>query len=214
MPHTEVYAEALRLDGYTAKNDVPHVQTVSLVVTRMLLSFLAERMKVTLREKGIRHDLIDAVLSIGKPNGVGEDNLVRLIKRVDALQTFLNTDDGVNLLAAYKRAANIVRIESKKDGVDKYDLSPQTEYLEQLEEQTLFGALEVAHDHVEPMIVREDFAAAMKVLSELRKPVDNFFDRVTVNVAENEALRLNRLKLLAKLVDVINLVADFSKIEG
>ncbi|MGD9744611.1 MAG: glycine--tRNA ligase subunit beta, partial [Hyphomicrobium sp.] len=154
-----------------------------------LLDFFADRMKVALKEQGVRHDLIAAVFALG-----GEDDLVRLLARVDALATFLAGEDGANLLTAQKRAANILRIEEKKDG-KSYAAAPDAALLTQPEEKALHVALIKAAAAARDAVRHEDFTAAMAAMSELRKPVDAFFDKVTVNDAD-PALRGNRLKLL------------------
>ncbi|MEY4878705.1 MAG: glycine--tRNA ligase beta subunit [Pseudomonadota bacterium] len=170
-----------------------------------LLSFFADRLKVALREKGIRHDLIDAIFALGN-----EDDLVRLVARVEALQAFLKTDDGANLLTGYKRAANILRIEEKKD---KRDYRGVPDGLIEEEEKELQAALVRAKADGAKALASEDFAGAMRVLSSLRVPVDRFFDKVTVN-AEDKTLRENRLKLLSQIVETAHHVADFSKVDG
>ena len=170
-----------------------------------LLVFFADRLKVALREKGIRHDLIDAVFALG-----GEDDLVRLVARVEALQAFLKTDDGANLLAGYKRAANILKIEEKKD---KREYRGAAASLKEAEEKTLADVLAKAKAEAATSLQKEDFAAAMGALAKLRAPVDVFFERVTVN-AEDKALRESRLNLLSQIVETAHQVADFSKIEG
>lgn len=172
-----------------------------------LLDFFADRLKVTLREKGVRHDLIDAVFSLG-----GEDDLVRLLARVEALGKFLKSDDGANLLVAYRRASNIVAIEEKKDKTT-YDAAVDISLLTAPEEKTLHLALAAAMRDVKPLLGREDFVAAMQVMARLRAPVDRFFDKVTVNTMEKE-LRANRLRLLSEIRRALNQAADFSKIEG
>lgn len=173
----------------------------------VLLEFMADRLKVAMREKGVRHDLIDAVYSLG-----GEDDLVRLVARVNALGAFLKTEDGANLLAGYKRAANILRIEEKKDK-RSYDGEPDPALLDVPEEKALFADLATAGELVAAELHRERFTEAMEVMARLRKPVDAFFDKVTVN-AEDPKLRENRLVLLSRLRRSLHSVADFSKIEG
>ncbi|MBO6521339.1 MAG: glycine--tRNA ligase subunit beta [Rhodospirillales bacterium] len=172
-----------------------------------LMAFFADRLKVHLREQGVRHDLIDAVFALG-----GEDDLVRLIKRVEALQQFLATEDGENLLTAYKRAANILRAEEKKDATEYRD-APDPDLLSDDAEKALADALDHAKPAIDNALVAEDFVAAMQALAGLRKPVDTFFDDVTVN-ADDAALRVNRLKLLNGIRSALDGVADFSKIEG
>ena len=172
-----------------------------------LLDFFADRLKVHLREKGVRHDLIDAVFALG-----GEDDLVRLMARVEALEKFLKSEDGEHLLTAYKRASNIVRIEEKRDGV-AYDGAADTEWFRQPEERDLHDRLGQVKAESDAVVKEERFDDAMKTLAGLRTSVDVFFDEVTVNCDEAE-LRENRLKLLSEIRATMNTVADFSKIEG
>jgi glycyl-tRNA synthetase beta chain len=172
-----------------------------------ILAFVADRLKVALRDKGIRHDLIDAVFSAGH-----EDDLVRLVSRVEALQAFLNGDDGTNLLVAYRRAANILKAEERKDAVS-YEGEPDPEALALTEEKALYVELATASEMIRSEVDRERFVEAMSVMARLRKPVDAFFDKVTVN-DKDAKLRDNRLKLLARLRATLHQVADFSKIEG
>lgn len=172
-----------------------------------LLEFLAERLKVHLRGQGVRHDLIAAVFALG-----GEDDLVRLLARVDALKNFLDTDDGANLLTAYRRASNIVRIEEKRDGISYDEEAEPTLFAEQ-GESLLHDALSRARRRIAEALTDERFAAAMAALAELRRPVDAFFDTVTVNCADAE-LRANRLKLLSRIRSALGGVAEFSQVEG
>jgi glycyl-tRNA synthetase beta chain len=172
-----------------------------------LMSFFADRLKIALKEKGIRHDLIDAVFSLG-----GEDDLVRLVARVEALQAFLKTDDGKNLLAGYKRAANILKAEEKKDG-KTFTSEVLEAHLSEPAEKSLFAALTTARAAITPALEKEQFAAAMQQMAGLRVPVDTFFDDVKVN-ADDKAVRENRLNLLASLRATLHQVADFSRIEG
>jgi glycyl-tRNA synthetase beta chain len=176
-----------------------------------LLAFFAERLKVQMREQGVRHDVVDAVFAVGH-----EDDLVRLLARVEVLQSFLGTDAGRNLLTAYGRAANIVRAEEKKDKglAAKIAGAPDADLLEQAEEKSVASALADVERAVKPALQREDFAGAMTAFAGLRAPVDSFFDKVTVNVTDRPDLRLNRLKLLNQIRATMNSVADFSKIEG
>ncbi|MGE0734545.1 MAG: glycine--tRNA ligase subunit beta [Alphaproteobacteria bacterium] len=172
-----------------------------------LLAFLADRLKVHLREKGVRHDLISAIFDLG-----GEDDLVRLLARVDALAKFLASDDGANLLVAYRRAANIVRIEEKKDRAG-YDGAVDAALLQAAEERNLAAALAQVAGKSKAAVTAEDFVGAMTALAGLRAPVDAFFDKVTVN-ADDAKLRANRLRLLASIKATMDSIADFSKIEG
>jgi glycyl-tRNA synthetase beta chain len=172
-----------------------------------LLAFFAERLKVHLREQGARHDLIDAVFSLP-----GQDDLALIVKRVEALSEFLKTDDGANLLVGVKRAANILAIEEKRDKrsyAGDYDLK----LLEAKEELALAAAIESVKEDTRKAIDVENFAGAMRALAELRRPVDAFFDKVTVNVPDQK-LRENRLRLLSQIRAATLNVADFSKIAG
>jgi glycyl-tRNA synthetase beta chain len=170
-----------------------------------ILSFLAERLRVSLRERGQRHDLIDAIYSVAV-----ENDLVRLVRRVGALQAFLKTDDGANLLTGYRRAANILKIEEKKD---KREYRGVPDGLRQEEEQELQAALVRTKVEAAKALTAEDFAGAMTALAALRVPVDRFFDKVTVNT-DDKTLRENRLMLLSQIVETAHQVADFSKVEG
>ncbi|MDA7948456.1 MAG: glycine--tRNA ligase subunit beta [Hyphomicrobiaceae bacterium] len=171
-----------------------------------LVGFFHDRLKVYLRDRGARHDLIDAVISDDA------DDLLMIVARVEALGRFLSTDDGTNLLAGIKRAQNILRIEEKKDGRTFHGLPDETLF-EQDEERTLAAAVAEASGAASSAIGQEDFEAAMAVMAKLRGPVDAFFDHVTVN-ADDPALRENRLKLLNRIREATYSVADFSKIEG
>ena len=172
-----------------------------------ILAFMADRLKVALKEKGTRHDLIDAIFSLGN-----EDDLVRLVARVEALQSFLKSDDGANLLVGYSRAANILRIEEKKDS-RAYSGEPDPALLNLPEEKALFTAMATANDLIKAELERERFMEAMTAMARMRAAVDAFFDKVIVNAPE-AGLRENRLKLLAQIVATAHTVADFSKIEG
>lgn len=172
-----------------------------------LLSFFADRLKVFLRDQGKRHDLIDAVFALG-----GQDDLALIVRRVEALDAFLKTDDGANLLAGVKRAANILAIEEKKDKksyAGPYDLKLITEK----EETALAAAIEATKQDTVAAINVENFAGAMRALSELRAPVDAFFEKILVN-ADDPKIRENRLRLLSEIRAATQTVADFSKISG
>jgi glycyl-tRNA synthetase beta chain len=172
-----------------------------------LLSFFADRLKVYLKDQGARHDLIDAVFALG-----GQDDLLMVVRRVDALSKFLDTDDGKNLLAGVKRASNILRIEEKKDAT-VFSGKVDTSILLKAEEKDLNRAIEAAAALAHKAIAAEDFAAAMKAIAKLRAPVDAFFDQVTVNDV-NPDYRVNRLRLLNRIREATAEVADFSRIEG
>ncbi|MEZ5827208.1 MAG: glycine--tRNA ligase subunit beta [Hyphomicrobiales bacterium] len=171
-----------------------------------LLDFFADRLKVYLRDQGARHDLVDAVFALGG------DDLLMIVRRVEALARFLDTDDGANLLAGVKRATNILRIEEKKDG-RAHDAAPDPALLEQPQEKALADAVEYVEDAAATAVASEDFEKAMTAMAKLRAPVDAFFDHVMVN-ADNPKLRENRLRLLNRIRAATLEVADFSKIAG
>jgi glycyl-tRNA synthetase beta chain len=171
-----------------------------------LLSFFADRLKVQLREQGARHDLVDAVFALE-----GQDDLLMVVRRVEALGKFLDTDDGKNLLAGVKRAANILRIEEKKDG-RTFDGEPDAGLYASNEEKTLAKAIDQVKADASAAVAKEDFAAAMTAMAKLRPAVDAFFDKVKVN-DDNAKVRENRLKLLNEIRAATRAVADFSKIQ-
>jgi len=166
-----------------------------------ILEFFADRLKVQQRDAGVRHDLIDAVFALG-----GEDDLVRVLARVKALQGFVEKPEGANLLAGYKRAANILKKET-------WDANAASTAAAETDEQALVDALDNAQPHAAEAIEQEDFTGAMEALSTLRGPIDAFFDKVTVNDPD-AGLRARRLNLLARFRDAVHTVADFSRIEG
>jgi glycyl-tRNA synthetase beta chain len=173
---------------------------------RNLLAFFADRLKVQLREQGARHDLVDAVFALED-----QDDLLMVVRRVEALGKFLDTDDGKNLLAGTKRAANILRIEEKKDG-KAYDGMPDAKLYSLGEEKTLAKAIDQVKAEASAAVAKEDFAVAMSAMAKLRPAVDAFFDKVKVN-DDNAAVRENRLKLLNEIRVATRAVADFSKIQ-
>ena len=197
---------ALGVVRIVLENNVRLALTKDTQVNADLLSFFADRLKQYLRDQGKRHDLIDAVFALG------EDDLVAITNRVDALQSFLSSDDGANLLAGFKRAANILKAEEKKDGTT-YQGTVNPELLTESQEKDLFAALQDGETKAGAALAAEDFEAAMGVLSSLRGPIDAFFDHVTVN-ADDVAVRQNRLYLLSQIRSVLGQVADFTKIEG
>jgi glycyl-tRNA synthetase beta chain len=172
-----------------------------------LLSFFADRLKVQLRDQGTRHDLVDAVFALE-----GQDDLLLIVRRVEALGKFLATDDGRSLLAGVKRAANILRIEEKKDA-KTYHGKPHPDLYLQPEERQLAAAINAVKEEAAKAVAREDFEGAMAVIAKLRPDVDAFFEKVTVNVEMSDR-RENRLKLLNEIREATRAVADFSKIEG
>jgi glycyl-tRNA synthetase beta chain len=177
------------------------------VVEGELLDFFADRLKVHLRERGVRHDHVEAVFALGE-----DDDLVRLIARVDALSEFLSTDDGENLLAAYKRASSIVAIEEKKEGVS-FCGDVSTDKLTQVEERALLDGLSSLSASANAAISEEKYVVAMEAMASLRGPVDLFFDKVTVN-ADDADIRRNRLRLLSQFRSTLGKIADLSRIEG
>jgi glycyl-tRNA synthetase beta chain len=190
------------------KSDISHwKEKIANAVDDLLNHFFAERLKVQLREQGARHDLVDAVFGLE-----GQDDLLLIVRRVQALGKFLDTEDGKNLLAGYKRATNIIRIEEKKDGRD-YTGAPDPQLYKQAEEKALAEMIGVAKAEAERAVAAENFEGAMRAMAKLRPYVDAFFDKVTVNV-DDKALRENRLKLLNEIRAATRAVADFSKIEG
>jgi glycyl-tRNA synthetase beta chain len=176
-------------------------------LTGDLIAFFADRLKVQLREQGARYDLVDAVFALE-----GQDDLVLIVRRVEALAGLLDTEDGKNLLTGYKRAANILRIEEKRDATT-YKGPPDEQLYQLPEEMALARAITIAKDEAARAVAAEDFAEAMRAMAKLRPHVDAFFDKVTVNI-EDPALRANRLKLLNEIRAATRTVADFSRIEG
>jgi glycyl-tRNA synthetase beta chain len=171
-----------------------------------VLGFLIDRLHVQLRADGARYDVLNAVLGGGV-----DDDLVRLLARTDAVAAMLGSEDGANLLSAARRAANILRIEEKKDGPHGGAVEP--DLLELPEESALAAALDVAAPAVSREIANENFTSAMASLAALRAPLDAFFEKVTVNDPRPE-YRRNRLALLARVRAAMDLAADFSQIEG
>jgi glycyl-tRNA synthetase beta chain len=171
-----------------------------------LLAFFADRLKGQLREQGARHDLVDAVFALE-----GQDDLLMIVRRVEALAKFLDTDDGKNLLAGTKRAANILRIEEKKDG-RTYDGAPNANLYKEDIEAALAFMIIVVKDEASAALAKEDFAGAMSAMAKLRPAVDAFFDKVKVN-DDDAKVRENRLKLLNEIRAATRAVADFSKIQ-
>jgi glycyl-tRNA synthetase beta chain len=196
-PITDEMKEELR-----AEFEESHITAVS----DDLLNFFDERLKAQLREQGVRHDLVDAVLSVA-----ARGNILPIVRRVEALGKFLDTDDGKNLLAGTKRAANILRIEEKKDG-KIYDGVPDAALYSLDEEKALAKAIDQVKVEASAAVAKEDFASAMSAMAKLRPAVDAFFDKVKVN-DDDARVRENRLKLLNEIRVATRAVADFSKIQ-
>jgi glycyl-tRNA synthetase beta chain len=199
----EAGTHEMTLEGEHTIEELRNIET-SLVA---FFAFFADRLKVQLREQGARHDLVDAVFALE-----GQDDLLLIVRRVEALGKFLDTEDGKNLLAGYKRATNIIRIEEKKDNRE-YTGAPDPRLYRQDEEKELAKAIEVARAEAERAVAAEDFASAMRAMAKLRPHVDVFFDKVTVNV-DDPPLRESRLRLLNEIRAATRAVADFSRIEG
>lgn len=196
LPLLEIFTAADRLQIIDEKLDADD-----------LLAFFADRLKVHLKEQNVRHDYVTAVFALG-----GTSDLVRLMAQVSALAAFLETDDGANLLVAYRRAANILRIEEKKDGIS-YDQEPDGGAVQEAAEKALFDRIEEVSGLLSASLGADDFDVASKAAATLRKPVDAFFDDVTVN-ADDPKLRVNRLRLLSSIRNSLDQLADLSKIEG
>jgi glycyl-tRNA synthetase beta chain len=216
----ELRAGAAELGARLTPETIISKQTLDLwqqdARTYDLLSFFIDRLKVYLRDRGARYDLIDAALGAistfqGTPQH--QDDLVMITTKVEALSKFLDTDDGKNLLAGYRRAVNILKIEEKKDGAGAYDQHHAPNLRIEPQEHKLAAAIARAREETGEKLHKEDFEGAMRMLAKLREPVDAFFDHVTVN-AENKDLRLNRLRLLNELRVVMLGVADFGKVAG
>ena len=200
----------IRFDRTAAAGDPPEGEVIYTFrryaeVSEEVLAFLADRLKVALRDQGKRHDLVDAVYALG------DDDLVRIVARVEALSDFLVTEDGANLLAGYKRATNILKSEEKKGPLPEGDAAPMTG--SSAEELALIEAVNSAEPQVVQAINTEDFAGAMRALAGLREPVDAFFEKVLVN-SQIPAERDNRLKLLIQVRDAMGRVADFGQVNS
>jgi glycyl-tRNA synthetase beta chain len=205
LPATVVDVESVKnaLSNAVAESGL----TIGLKVSSDLLSFFADRLKVQLRDQGARHDLVDAVFALE-----GQDDLLMIVRRVEALGKFLDTDDGKNLLAGTKRASNILAIEEKKDK-RTFDGAPNPALYSLAEEKALAKAIDQLKTEASAAVAKEDFAGAMGASARLRPAVDAFFDKVKVN-DDDPKVRENRLKLLNEIRSATRAVADFSKIEG
>jgi glycyl-tRNA synthetase beta chain len=187
--------------------DVKEVVGAVILDCSDLLAFFHDRLKVFLKDQGIRHDVIDACLAMP-----GNDDLTLLVKRAGALAAFLKTDDGTNLLQGYKRANNILSQAEAKDGVE-YSFGADLKFAETDEERALFAALDAAEQQIAPAMQAEDFAAAMSAMAGLRAPIDAFFNAVQVN-SDNQIVRRNRLNLLHRIRTICSGVADLTKVEA
>lgn len=198
---------ALATDTNSRRDFVDEAAQTAWNLILDLLSFFADRLKVQLREQGARHDLVDAVFGLGD-----QDDIALIVRRVEALGAFLGSEDGQNLLAGYRRAANILKAEEKKTG-ESYDGAVELGRLVEAEEVALFKAIAATKPAVRVALDNENFDSAMRSLSTLRAPVDAFFEKILVN-APDPALRVNRLRILNEIRDACHQVADFSKIGG
>jgi glycyl-tRNA synthetase beta chain len=179
----------------------------SLRIAADLLSFFHDRLKVFLKDQGIRHDIIDACLAMP-----GNDDLTLLVKRAEALAAVMKTEDGANLLQGFKRANNILSQAEAKDGVE-YSFGADLKFAETEEERALFAALDTAEATITPAMAAEDFPTAMAAMASLRAPIDAFFTAVQVN-SDNQVVRRNRLNLLHRIRAICSGVADLNRIEG
>jgi glycyl-tRNA synthetase beta chain len=203
------------VDGY--RQIVPLGLEARIILFNQLLEFIADRLKVHLREQGVGYELVSAVFARFGAAAVPtthayDDDLVRVLARLRALVGFLDSDNGANLLTAFRRASNIVNIEDRRDGYAR-NLDVDPDWLKAQEERTLYDALNFFGSEANKLVAEEKFEDAMAVLASLRQPIDEFFDKVTVNVSDPK-LRENRLRLLARIRATMNQVADFSQIEG
>ncbi|MEM6386821.1 MAG: glycine--tRNA ligase subunit beta [Pseudomonadota bacterium] len=199
---------SLPLNGVFANaNEIAGPRNGVLADVNDLLSFFHDRLKVFLREQGVRHDVIDACLAMSRA-----DDLALLVERATALQAFLLTDDGENLTQGFKRAHNILKQAEEKDGVE-YSYGPDAKLAETDEERALFEALDAAEEKIAPAIKAQEFGAAMQAMATLRTPIDAFFETVQVN-SNNQILRRNRLNLLHRISTICSLVADLTRIDG
>ena len=194
-------------DGVPDLSDERVEKECALVLAGDLLAFFHDRLKVYLRDQGIRHDVIDACLAMP-----GNDDLTLLVKRAEAVAAFLKSDDGENLIQGFKRANNILTAEEKKDGVE-YSFGPDEKFAEADAERALFSALDTAEAAITPALKAEDFAVAMQATAALRRPIDAFFEAVQVNT-DNQVVRRNRLNLLNRIRAICSRVADLGRIEG
>uniref|UniRef100_A0A8J4HEP6 Glycine--tRNA ligase beta subunit n=1 Tax=Acidicaldus sp. TaxID=1872105 RepID=A0A8J4HEP6_9PROT len=200
----------LRKLTYVMNEEEMLPQGLSAVAYLDVQGFIEDRLKIQLREEGLRHDIASAAFSAQRAHE-GRDDLLLLIAKAQALADFLKTEDGTNLLAGTRRAVNILRIEDKKDGPHEGEPNPSS--FTEPEEYALYEALESARGDIEKALRAEDFAAALRAMAGLRPPIDAFFDKVTVNHPDPK-IRLNRLRLLSRIRDTMNRSADFSLIEG
>jgi glycyl-tRNA synthetase beta chain len=188
-------------------NEVSEQKDPAWFASRDLLSFFHDRLKVFLKDEGIRHDVIDACLAMD-----GADDITLLVKRARALSQTLATEDGKNLIQGFKRANNILSQAEAKDGVE-YSYGPDIKFAEEDAEKALFAALDTAEAAIKPAMASEDFEGAMSAMAAMRGAVDAFFEAVQVN-SDNSVVRRNRLNLLGRIRDICLSVADLTKLDG
>ena len=199
--------EMVKAQNKRYRADFPQIREESEAALGNLLSFFHDRLKVFLRDEGVRHDVIDACLAMP-----GSDDLTLLVNRARALSAFMGTEDGENLIQGYKRANNILTQAEEKDGVE-YSYGADVKFAEGDEEKALFAALDQAEAEIAPAMKAEDFGAAMAAMAALRAPIDAFFTAVQVN-SDNQVVRRNRLNLLSRIRSICLSVADLNRIEG
>jgi glycyl-tRNA synthetase beta chain len=202
--HSERYPDGITLEQATVK---VIGATPQWAIARGLRDFFHNRLKVFLRDQGIRHDIIDACIAMP-----GNDDLARLVKRATALSETLKTEDGENLIQGFKRANNILSQAEDADGVE-YSYGAEVKYAETHAERALFTALDSAEADIAPALAQQDYASAMHAMASLRAPIDAFFDAVQINT-DNAMVRRNRLNLLSRIRTLCLSVADLRKIEG
>ena len=209
LVNTNALAQLRALDRFkeTASFNFEEVRRKALDLYEFLLAFFHDRLKVFLKDQGIRHDVIDACLAMP-----GNDDLTLLVKRAEALAAFLKTEDGPNLLQGFKRANTILTQAEAKDGVE-YSFGADLKFADSDAERALFTALDTAEAAITPAMKSEDFATAMEAMAKLRAPIDAFFTAVQVN-SENEIIRRNRLNLLHRIRAICSGVADLTKLDG
>jgi glycyl-tRNA synthetase beta chain len=203
----QLQGEMVQVTNERYRDDFPQLRQTAEAALLDLLAFLHDRLKVTLRDQGVSHDIIDACLAMP-----GNDDLTLLVKRAEALAAVMKTEDGANLLQGYKRANNILSQAEAKDGVE-YSYGADVKFAETDEERALFAALDRAEATITPAMAAEDFGTAMAAMAALRAPVDAFFTAVQVN-SDNQIVRRNRLNLLSRIRAICSGVADLSRIEG
>ncbi len=206
-PEETEHGLALEFDVFALQYKAEQNPGTANLVARGLLGFFHDRLKVYLRDQGIRHDVIDACIAMA-----GNDDLALLVARARALQDFMATEDGANLLLGYKRANNILSQAEEKDGVE-YSYGADVKFAEDASETALFAALDQAEGAISTAIEAEDFASAMGTMASLRAPIDAFFEAVQVN-SDNSVVRRNRLNLLSRIRGICLQAADLSRVEG